>query len=78
MRDLAVDYLETFGDFKYLGYAPKSDLYLAPDIFNEKITLHQIEMWLCEFQKYWKMKIGEGKQRSKFEPKTKVKIIKSK
>lgn len=34
------------------------------------ITLHQIEMWLCEFQKYWKMTIGEGKQRSKFEPKT--------
>lgn len=36
------------------------------------ITLHQIEMWLCEFQKYWKMMIGEGKQRSKFVPKTKI------
>lgn len=35
------------------------------------ITLHQIEMWLCEFQKYWKMIIGMGKQRSKFAPKTK-------
>ena len=35
------------------------------------ITLHQIEMWLCEFQKYWKMIIGEGKQRSKFQPRSK-------
>ena len=35
------------------------------------ITLHQIEMWLCEFQKYWKMMIGMGKQRSKFNPRTK-------
>ena len=41
------------------------------------ITLHQIEMWLCEFQKYWKMIIGLGKQRSKFVPKSKT-IIKKK
>lgn len=67
LRDLAVDYLETIGDFKYLGYNRKSNVYHY-DIFNPKITLHQIEMWLCEFQKYWKMTIGEGKQRSKFEP----------
>lgn len=33
------------------------------------ITLHQIEMWLCEFQKYWKITIKQGKQRSKFYPK---------
>lgn len=38
------------------------------------ITLHQIEMWLCEYQKYWKMCIGEGKQRSEFQPKTNVKV----
>lgn len=42
------------------------------------ITLHQIEMWLCEFQKYWKMIIGQGKQRSKFVPKTKELIVTSK
>lgn len=35
-----------------------------------EITLHQVEMWLCEYQKYWKMRIGEGKQRSTFEPRT--------
>ena len=40
------------------------------------ITLHQIEMWLCEFQKYWKMIIGEGKQRSKFQPRSKDIIVK--
>lgn len=32
------------------------------------ITLHQIEMWLCEYQKYWKVKYKIGKQRSKFPP----------
>ena len=32
------------------------------------ITLHQIEMWLCEYQKYWKVKNKIGKQRSKFPP----------
>lgn len=41
------------------------------------ITLHQIEMWLCEFQKYWKMIIGSGKQRSKFVPKSKTIIKRS-
>lgn len=44
-------------------------------IYTE-ITLHQIEMWLCEFQKYWKMIIGEGKQRSKFSPRSKTIISK--
>ena len=46
--------------------------------FNDKcnITLHQIEMWLCEFQKYWKMTIKTGKQRSKFNPKTENIIVK--
>lgn len=38
-------------------------------VVNYNITLHQIEMWLCEFQKYWKMTIGEGKQRGKYMPK---------
>ena len=35
------------------------------------ITLHQIEMWLCEFQKYWKMTLKKGKQRGVFTPKGK-------
>jgi hypothetical protein len=39
--------------------------------YYKGITLHQIEMWLCEYQKYWKMKYGVGKQRSKFTVKTK-------
>ena len=48
---------------------------LNRDVLYTEITLHQIEMWLCEFQKYWKMIIGEGKQRSKFVPRSKT-IIK--
>ena len=49
---------------------------LNDDPIYHGITLHQIEMWLCEFQKYWKMIIGEGKQRSKFVPKSKSIISK--
>ena len=69
LRDLSEQYLSKFGQFKYLGY--KDGKY-----FHDKkgdVTLHQIEMFLCEFQKYWKMMIGEGKQRSIFVPKTEVK-----
>ena len=73
LRDLAVDYLEQFGDFKYLEYNSISGNYFI-DYSKPKLTLHQIEMWLCEFQKYWKMMIGEGKQRSIFQPKTKISV----
>jgi hypothetical protein len=68
LRDLSSDYLKFFGDFKYLDYDKSTNQYFIDE--NGKLTLHQIEMFLCEFQKYWKMMIGEGKQRSKFEPKT--------
>lgn len=56
--------------FDYLYWDKDKKEYYVCDQFN--ITLHQIEMWLCEFQKYWKMTIGEGKQRSSFSPKTKT------
>lgn len=71
--------------FPYLGWDYKDKEYFIYNrnkyskckkdsnaMMYEGITLHQIEMWLCEFQKYWKMIIGEGKQRSKFVPKTKT------
>lgn len=32
------------------------------------ITLHQVEMWLCEFSKYWKVMNKVGRQRTKFIP----------
>lgn len=50
----------------------KREYYLTQEC---NITLHQIEMWLCEFQKYWKMTIKTGKQRSKFQPRTKDIIV---
>lgn len=67
LRDIANSCLKTFGKFKYLNYDRAKGYFVDK---KGEITLHQIEMWLCEFQKYWKMVIGEGKQRSKFEPKT--------
>lgn len=67
LRDIAEEQLAKYGDFKYLYWNGKE--YGMQEKCN--ITLHQIEMWLCEFQKYWKMKIGKGKQRSVFKLKTK-------
>lgn len=58
----------------YLEWDKEKREYCLTDECN--ITLHQIEMWLCEFQKYWKMTIKTGKQRSKFEPITKDIILK--
>lgn len=66
LRDMAPNYLKKFGNFSYLYYSKAKEEYFTSSISN--ITLHQIEMWLCEFSKYWKMSIGQGKQRSKFEP----------
>lgn len=57
----------------YLEWDKEKREYYFTDECN--ITLHQIEMWLCEFQKYWKMTIKTGKQRSKFEPRTKNVIV---
>ena len=71
LRDAAEEQLTKIGILKgepmgYLEWDKGSKEYKLTDKCN--ITLHQIEMWLCEFQKYWKMMIGEGKQRSKFVP----------
>lgn len=73
LRDLAEDYLTWVGKHKgepmpYLYWDKFYGKYIVSNKCN--ITLHQIEMWLCEFQKYWKMSIKEGKQRSKFQPST--------
>lgn len=68
LRDEAQAALSSFGDFPYLHWHKlESGYYVTP---SGEISLHQVEMWLCEYQKYWKMKIGEGKQRSTFEPRT--------
>lgn len=68
LRDMAEEQLAEFKEsFKYIKW--KEGEYHPAQECN--ITLHQIEMWLCEYQKYWKMTIQQGKQRSKFTPKTK-------
>lgn len=75
LRDMAAKQLEAIGQqrgepFPYLHFDKETRSYYTSERCN--ITLHQIEMWLCEFQKYWKMTIGEGKQRSEFVPQTKT------
>lgn len=78
LRDAAEEQLTKISKEKgeqmpYLNWDKENKKYYVDD--NCNITLHQIEMWLCEFQKYWKMMIGKGKQRSKFVPKTKEIIV---
>lgn len=81
LRDEAEKWLKKIAEEKghsmpFLYWDNKKKEYYTNDKCN--ITLHQIEMWLCEFQKYWKMMIGQGKQRSKFRPRTKELIVTSK
>lgn len=74
LRDVSEKWLKKIGEergepFPYLHWNKDKKQYYVGGKHN--ITLHQIEMWLCEFGKYWKMTIGEGKQREKFNPTTK-------
>lgn len=69
LRDLSHDMLAQYGEFKYIEWDKKKLEYKVIPGKGE-LSLHPIEMYLCEFQKYWKMMIGEGKQRGKFQIKT--------
>lgn len=62
LRDMSVDYLPD--DFKYLEWSGRRKYYTSDE---NNISLHQCEMWLCEFSKYWKMINGVGKTRKKYD-----------
>lgn len=64
LQELAEICLE---DFNFLTYE-NGKYGVTKNFSRTNLNLHQIEMWLCEYSKYWKMKLGEGKQRSKFKP----------
>jgi hypothetical protein len=68
LRDMAKVELRKLGHFKYVYWSREKQRHIYKPLHN--ITLHQIEMFLCEFQKYMKMRWGVGKQRSKFEART--------
>lgn len=72
LRDLSREYLiksvNSNEYFKYLYWLPTKKKYFTG--FNGNLTCHEIEMFLCEYFKYWRMKIKMGKQRSKFTPKS--------
>lgn len=78
LKEIAPSYLkEHFPDFHYFSWNKelKNAATRIPGIKvvikgECNLTLHSMEMWLCEFSKYWKMSIGEGKQRSKFVPRS--------
>lgn len=67
LRDLSEEYLAKNGEFKYIKWNKSKKIY---EVGQHNITLHQIEFWLCEFSKYFKIIIKKGKQRSKFIPRT--------
>ncbi len=60
LRDMFNEQVE---DFKYTTWNKVKKVYEVSE--TGELTLHNIEMMLCEYQKYWKMKVGVGKQRSK-------------
>jgi hypothetical protein len=62
LLSISNDYLPD--DFKYVEWNREKKVYDIQS--NGSVNLHSIEMWLCEFQKYWKMEVGKGKARSKF------------
>ena len=69
LRDMAEVQLERVakknnGFVPYVHWDRKQNCYVIDGKCN--ITLHQIEMWLCEFSKYWKMITKIGKQRSRY------------
>lgn len=82
LRDKAVEWLDKIGEekneeFPYVFWDKENQKYIVNNgenmfEYQKSITLHQIEMWLCEFCKYWKITVGKGKQRSRFVPKTKI------
>lgn len=71
LRDLSQEMLREFGDFKYINWNRQFHEYTVYSGVGH-LTYHQQEMWLCELSKYFKILWKEGKQRSKFIPKTKI------
>lgn len=72
LRDMSERVLRSVEDtiqekMRYVRWDYDSQKYVECE---HNLTLHQIEMWLCEYQKYWKMQIGNGKQRSMFKPRS--------
>ena len=56
-------------DFNFIHWNQIEKKYeIRKGIENWNLTLHNVEFWLCEYQKYRKMVTGEGKQRSKWVP----------
>lgn len=70
LMEMYQEAFEKIGEFKYLQWDKKNKKYFV-DSNKPNLNLHNFEFALCEFQKYIKMEWGEGKQRSKFQPKTK-------
>lgn len=55
-------------DFKFIEYNKDTNQYDIVE--NCNLRLHQYEMWLCEFSKYWKILNGIRKRREKYVRKT--------
>ena len=60
--------------FHYLHWNKEKGCYDMEMSNIPNISLHQIEMWLCEYQKYWKVKHKVGKQRSRFQKRSAMSI----
>lgn len=78
LKDLSKEWLDKISkergeSFPYLYWDKDNKQYYIGNEYN--ITLNQIEMWLCEFSKYWKIDTCKMRYRSLFKPRTEKLIL---
>ena len=78
LKDLSKEWLDKISkergeSFPYLYWDKDNKQYYIGNECN--ITLNQIEMWLCEFSKYWKIDTCKLRYRTSFKPRTEKLIL---
>lgn len=78
LKDLSKEWLDKISkergeSFPYLYWDKDNKQYYIGNECN--ITLNQIEMWLCEFSKYWKIDTCKMRYRNLFKPRTEKLIL---
>ena len=63
LKAISIDNLEKM---PYALYDSKKQEWVITDTFN--LDISNIEGWLCEYSKYWKMSIEQGRKQRKFKP----------
>lgn len=69
LKDIAKDFLHVwYPDFDFLHFSKDEGKFYLSKEFN--LSLLTFENLMCEYQKYWKTKIGMGRQRARYQMRT--------